>query len=278
MVTINVGGGPGGSPTRRMGMGDWARHALETKQPAIVFAQEVPSEDWLRIWSDADYKVTDGEDRGWSIRSALITRKDLDVQPLTKEEFPSLWYHGSYVAAALWTNAPDTPLVLASVHASPNPAELETYEWPLGAVPAPTARSGGPDSRWTPYQLWDSDMVLTTLLAMHSSGSPVIAGGDFNESRLYDTGPGGERFHGWGHEFFDAMKRGGLIELSLDSDDVEIPTRGGLQLDHVLVSETLDTAAGLLPETVVDEWWSQKDPDTLSDHAALWVPLPIPMA
>ena len=106
-VTINVGGGPGNSSVREAAMTEWARQVAHD-QPAIVFAQEVPSDDWLGVWT-ATHNVTLGVERGWRIWLAVITHLDSSITRLTEADFPNLWYHGSYVAAARWDDAPGGP-------------------------------------------------------------------------------------------------------------------------------------------------------------------------
>lgn len=273
-VTVNVGGGPGNTTRRTQGMTAWARGAL-AESPAVVFAQEVPNDGWIHVWTTAGYTVTLGCDRGWKIRSALLTRPDLKIQPMGTDDCPSLWYHGSYVACARWLNAHRDPITLVSLHATPNQADLLTYGWPSDLISPPTPRSGGADTRWTPNRLWDSDTVLATLLHLQRSG-PVIAAGDFNESRLDDVDLHGSPIVGWGSQYFQFAHDAGLVEFSLDPQHREIPTRGGLQLDHLLASQTLLDDAGWHPGAYVDTAWSEADPADLSDHAALWVPLPVP--
>lgn len=235
----------------------------------IVFAQEVPSDAWLDVWRSAGYAVTEGVGTRWKIRSALVTRRDVEVIPLTLADCPSLGYHGSYVAAASWRNAPDGPVVLASVHASPSRAEPEEYGWPGDA---PAARKGGGDPRWRGNTLWDSDMVLATLgsLALVPGQVGVLAAGDFNESREYDFDGDGIRLGTWGMEYFADVERLGFRDVTFDTLGRELPTRAGLQLDHVLTSgatrAVLDRAR--LPFT--DPWWDEPCQWVLSDHAPLW--------
>ena len=105
-VTVNVGGGPGGSAARTAGMTGWVEQAVDERQPAVVFAQEVPSDAWLAVFTDRGYTVTLGCEPVWRIRSAVITAPGLKVQALTTKDLPNLGYHGSYVAGARWLNAP----------------------------------------------------------------------------------------------------------------------------------------------------------------------------
>lgn len=276
-ITANVGGGPGKTALRTEGMTRWARRiASSDTRPAIVFSQEIPDDEWLRIWTDADYTVTEGVGTRWKIRSALITRSDLDVTALTEADVPSLRYHGSYVVAARWHRT-DGDITLISAHASPQPADPATYGWPTDLTPEPPPRDGGGDPRWPAHRLWDSDLVLATVLQAQESLGPLIVGGDFNESRLDDR-LNGHVAYGWGHEYFDRARDGGLIDISVTAAEEEIPTRGVLQLDHVLASASLLLPGTGGPGPHLDELWLVEDPANLSDHAALWVPMPMAVA
>ncbi len=188
-VTINVGGGPGGGLARTEAMTAWASEALEARQPVVVFAQEVPTDAWLRVWEDAGYTVTLGHDRGWRIRSALVTGPGLAIEPLTPADLPNLRYHGNYVAAGRCMDAQGEPVILASVHASPQPAAPDKYGW-RGPLPSP--RAGGGDPRYAASTLWDSDLLLASLRDFASDGSAVVAAGDLNEARAFDLDPTGK--------------------------------------------------------------------------------------
>ncbi len=265
-VTINVGSGPGNSAARATGMAEWAREAAR-RQPAVVFAQEVPLDGWHTEWTSAGYHVTFGVDRGWRMRSALITRQDLSITRLTEADVPNLWYHGSYVAAARWENAPLGPVALASVHASPSPADPDAYGW-TGADPQ--ARHGGDDPRYVGGRTWDSDYLLSTLGEM-ARVAPVIAAGDFNESRADDIDESGHHRCTWGEEFFArAEEEYGLTDCVQRACGAELPTRGRLQLDHVLASGRAAQLISDDPQPYVDPAWSRPSGQPLSDHAALW--------
>ncbi len=116
---------------------------------------------------------------------------------LTAADIPELGYHGQYVAAARlvgWGAAGD--LTVFSVHASPSPTSdeyLEHHPDPERLV----ARDGGAAARCA-GQLSDSDVVLGTVIQY---GPDVLACGDLNEARGWDTVPGHEG-HTWGAEYF----------------------------------------------------------------------------
>ncbi len=114
-------------------MAGWAREAMRTRRPAVVFAQEV-SEPWLDLWR-ARYNLVLGVPRGWRIRSALLVRDDLDIAPLGAEDWPSLGYHGDSLAAARWRTRSWGEVTLVSVHASPQEADPQRYGWPGPDVP-----------------------------------------------------------------------------------------------------------------------------------------------
>jgi len=195
------------------------------------------------------------------------------VRRLTDVDLPHLRYHGSYVAAGLWTRSNGTQALLASVHASPSYAEPERYGWPREAS-QPKVRNGGEDPRWPNDRLWDSDFVLVTLHALGELwGLPLLAAGDLNES-LLDDPPRGT----WASEFFD-----NAVELGLDAwlhnqwksqRRGELSTRAGLQLDHVLVRGGGENLLSCQPPPQVDPQWSRESAARdISDHAAIWFAL-----
>ena len=186
-TTVNVVGGPGGSSARVAGMTAWAEQVMEQRRPSVVFAQEVPSDAWLGAWMRQGYTCTLGVEPSWRIRSALLTADGIDVTPLTASDLPNLSYHGSYVAAARWNNAPGGPTVLASVHASPQLADPSRYGW-LGEPPR--ARNGGGDARFTPDRLWDSDLLLASPRGLAKNDAALVAAGDFNVALASDFDDG----------------------------------------------------------------------------------------
>lgn len=146
--------------------------------------------------------------------------------PLPDGVFPNAAYHGSYVAAGVWANAPGGPIALASVHASPQYADPVKYGW-VGEVPE--ARHGGGDPRWPADRMWDSDLVAASLISI-SRHLPLLAGGDFNESRLDDPAELEDRHKGWGHDLLRPPVPAGHRGLLADrwaggpSDQGEAPT------------------------------------------------------
>ncbi len=138
----------------------------------------MPSEAWLDVWRQADYDAWFGPDKGWRVRSALLTHPTLTAQPPPDAALEILDYHGSYVAGAQVTLAGESVLVL-SVHASPQEADPEKYGW-RGDWPEP--RHGGDDPRYVGQRLWDSDLLLESLHRLSGLGLPIIAAGDYNEA------------------------------------------------------------------------------------------------
>jgi endonuclease/exonuclease/phosphatase family metal-dependent hydrolase len=157
-------------------------------------------------------------------------------------------------------------VTLASVHASPSLAEPDAYGW-TGARPTP--RHGGGDSRFVGDRAWDADYLLSTLATM-ARETPVLAAGDFNESRTDDFDEATHRRRGtWGKEYFDRAEDVGFTDCVLRACGEERPTRGRLQLDHVLASGRAAQLVIKDPKPQVDGTWSASA-QRLSDHAALW--------
>lgn len=261
-------GGERQSAARKEGMLAWTRDVVRERRPAVIFAQEAFS-GWLSLFDDQEYEVIRGVDQGWSVQSLLVYRRDLTLEPITEEALPHLGYHGNYLAAARWHRLDGSVVVLASVHASPNPAEPETYGWP-SSVERPLPRTGGEDPRWPGSQLWDSDLVLLTIRDLHKVlGMPVLAAGDFNES-LKDDPEGGT----WAKEFFDRAREYGLRSWLHETWSDEKPTRRELQLDHVLVSDDGVSLLAAGSEPHVDELWeTRRAAEKLSDHKPIWFAL-----
>ena len=250
-------------------------------RPDLAFIQEVPSQAWLDAWCEQDYRVILGHQRGWKVRSAILTRLDeAHCAPLTPQELPELEYHGEYVAAARlkgWDHG-GGDLTVLSVHASPNPASDEH----VAVYPAREAirrRDGGADPRHRGL-LFDADVVLETIAR---AGPAVLACGDLNEARGWDDLPQ-HTGHTWGAEFFgtrtpDGQLIGGsipalgLVEVALSDDGSEVVTRRKpghpwLQLDHIITTAPLAT---LIHDIAVDPAWTAgtREAAGLADHAPI---------
>jgi endonuclease/exonuclease/phosphatase family metal-dependent hydrolase len=251
-------------------MEEWAEEVRDAKRPLLVFAQET-TVAWREIWASNGYNVFLGEPRKWRIQSAMICRDDLECRQVRQDHYPSLAYHGDYLASAIWSQSPVGELLCVSVHASPHPAEPERYQWPWmphGLTP----RDRGNDRRY-PVGLWDSDFVLKTLELMAADERPVLAAGDFNESRLHDTDDTGADLGTWGAEYFQRVAAAGYTEPLHRAWGGERPTRGRLQLDHVLTSQTANTVVPVAPPGELDSAWATSPADKLSDHRAVWFPI-----
>ena len=149
------------------------------------------------------------------------------------------------------------------VHASPQPGRPSTYGW-VGD-PLPPARDGGGDPRWTGGRLWDSDLVAESLVKL-SRFAPVVDGGDFNEARLDVHRDEHGETGTWGVEYFQRVEEAGFREVTLRRE--AYPTRGGLQLDHVLATRAAKAQLDL-SRPRLDAAWRGPGGEHLSDHAAL---------
>jgi hypothetical protein len=177
-VTANLAcGGPHTSVTIE-GAREWVKAAV-SEGIDLLFLQECP--DGLGPILGDRYATFshDGEKPAYRCRSILAVRRT----PLLRASRYSVStgdYHGSYLAAATIQLGTLTPLVAVSVHASPTPYD-DRYrdDWP-GRLP---------DERrvQTGQRLWDADLVLETLVRIAAQGCDVLAAGDFNEARAFDT-------------------------------------------------------------------------------------------
>ena len=99
-----------------------------------------------------------------------------------------------------------------------------------------TPRHGGDDPRYASDRLWDSDLLLGSLHRLSSLDLPVIAAGDYNEALAYDLDPVSGHRGTWAKEYFDRAREYGYTDVLSQRWGCEKPTRGGLQLDRVLVN------------------------------------------
>lgn len=264
-LVLNAGGSTHASDDALL----WARTEAERGHD-VVLVQEVPSDAWLGQW--VGYRVILGCERGWQVRSAILTRLTEDeLVRLDHRAVPELQYHGDYVAAAKLVKL---GITLFSVHASPNPTE-DKYLADHPERDRLRPRSGGHDAK-DGGKLFDADVCLDTV----SHYGPVLAAGDWNEARGWDDSHQG---HTWGEEFFGTLVEGGLengrvqtaglawVPLSADGSEQVTrvaPNHPPLQLDHVLVSTEL---AGRVRELARDEAWvtSPGAMPGLADHCPL---------
>lgn len=226
-VTANLGCcAPGGS--RHVTAADvWADHAVE-RRIDLLFLQEVPSLEWLDRFSSSAYSVHVAQpvepNPKWC-RSAVVARRESVAS--RSIVLPTETYHGTYLAGSLIDLPTVGPIALVSVHASPNPSrETDKQSW---TGPLPPARRGGGRNAGA---LWDADFVVETLRLLARS-QDVLAVGDFNESRRWDTTHRGET---WGTEFFEALRTAGFVDCLQRLWGEERATRGDDQIDHVVAT------------------------------------------
>jgi endonuclease/exonuclease/phosphatase family metal-dependent hydrolase len=222
-VSVNLGGAFRKHHDGAIGPDAWAdRHANEYD---LVFAQEVPDEDWLRKWTDfAVVRHTAGET--YRTKSVLLVRSGV-VPHETQPALKTAAYHGSYVAT-LVTDLPGIgPTRLMSVHASPKRVSADwQQQWIACGVDLPTGRTCG---------RWDADLLLETVRIAASDVGGVIAAGDWNEAREWDsTHP-----NDGGVEFFNNVKPEELVDVCCPGDKDGAPTRGDLRIDHVFASPSV---------------------------------------
>jgi hypothetical protein len=240
-VSVNLGGASPGALVDPERADEWAKAAVQP-QYDVVFAQEVPNDEWLGIWEANGYRVVEYDGKPYRTRSALIVRSGIGV---VKDgwDFPTRGYHGSYVAAAMLHHPPLGPVVLMSVHASPNPVS-EDWE----SLWRNTGHSLPPEYRG---RLWDSDLVVESvrLVAESAGGVPVIAAGDWNEARNWDRDHAG----GSGAAFFKHLGARGLIDACCPNGIDAQPTHGSdgraLRLHHIVTTKNIPFAVDIEPPT-----------------------------
>jgi hypothetical protein len=223
-VTFNLGGAGPRSGEYRSAAFAWS--AVARGHYDIVFAQEIHDDEWLDDWRDDQYKVIEGAGPRYKARSAVLVANSLElcspVELLTAE------YHGSYVAVASIVVGLDAPVVLASIHASPNEVKDEWLgRWPRREVPVPFARAR--------FRLWDADMVLESMRVLLRTNAHLVVAGDWNEARLWDATHSGEA----GKQFFDRVAESGLVDCAHSEWGKEFATHDHYQLDHVFATSSI---------------------------------------
>jgi endonuclease/exonuclease/phosphatase family metal-dependent hydrolase len=223
---------------------DWL-NAMQTGVD-LLFLQEIPSREWLSGFDSERFSAyTAGADApSYRCISAVVVATTLKSALLP---IPERAYHGSYLAGATVELGRAGSVACVSVHASPS--RLRDEDERKWAAAPPRARTGGGADAG---RLWDADYVLESLAQVQRS-APVLAAGDFNESRRWDTSHPGET---WGEEFFRAVKSFGFVDRLNELWRCEQPTHGDDQLDHVLATPSV---ASLVTQAEVMD-------DTPSDH------------
>lgn len=245
-VTYNLGcGGPHGA--ERVAAADsWIAGASAGYD--LVFAQEIPAGDgWITQWEEAGFRVVRGIDKGWRTRSALIVRSEA-VGGVDRFEYATAEYHGSYLAAATLDLGWVEPLVVVSVHASPQQVgEDWAQSWTACGPALPAGRPS--------CGMWDADLVLATIAELCTCHRFVIAAGDWNEARGWDLTHDGHS----GREFFARVADAGLVDVTYEHwARTERATHEELQLDHVFA--TREVAEHIHEPRVADDAGSDHRP------------------
>ncbi|MBD3923284.1 hypothetical protein IEZ26_01515 [Nocardioides cavernae] len=187
-------------PARQAAAVEWAERVRRLEEPHLVFAQEVPNDQWLDAWRTEGWDVSVTEGPRYRVRSALLWREVEDLGPL---DLPTADYHGSYVAGRkLAIRGLEREVAVLSVHASPSPvSDADKSTWVGRSSRRPTTSPGhgvlpiARDARAGRSEgtLWDSDMVVATCRLL-AGDYEVLAVGDFNECLAWDDTHSGQ----WG--------------------------------------------------------------------------------
>ncbi len=225
-VTFNLGCGGPHSQARTAAAFEWAVQARS--QYDLVFAQEIPGDEWLELWRDT-HIVHAFNTPKYRVRSAILANK---VLASCDASFPTSDYHDSYVAACNLQLDSIGTVVCMSVHASPSIVAKSWLEpWRAARLPLPQERAS--------VGLWDADMLLSTVLDV-ATRIPVLIAGDWNEARAWDA----NHPHNSGEAFFQRVEVGGLIDCTYSEWQTEratcLPTHGeSLQVDHVFATNNV---------------------------------------
>jgi endonuclease/exonuclease/phosphatase family metal-dependent hydrolase len=226
IVSANLGHAITGTEASRELLEQWLQE-LAVADVDLLFLQEMPLADWWSAeLSRAGWLLYEGGGPRYRCRSGIAVHGRLGRSDGV--ELSTSPYHGSYLAAARVTLESVGLVTCVSVHASPKeltPRYLDQWIWE-----PPPRRRGGPSDP----PVWDSDHVLGTL-AMTAREGPVLAAGDLNEARAWDTTHAGS----WGEDWFSFACEAGLHDLTYIAWHEERPTYGRLQADHVLSTEHL---------------------------------------
>lgn len=217
-------------PTRAERIASATQWAAEVRRTGahLVFAQEIPGDEWLRAWK-SDYEIVTVARPRYQVRSALLVERSIscDLYPL-----PTVRYHDSYVAAASIVLPSIGSLVALSVHASPAViTDRYRQDWKASDLEPPLGRGNDVP--------WDSDALLATVRAVATTG-PVIAAGDWNEARSWDDN---HSQSATGAEFFTRVEQEDLLrDVTYRAwKKKEVPTHrigneDSLQLDHIFAT------------------------------------------
>jgi hypothetical protein len=255
------------------GTREWIERAVESN-PAVLFLQEFRDLPFLEALGEQHGYVLIRPvrvDPRWWVVSSILVRSDLNPRPLEPGLAGVIDVFDSYVAGALLHLPSIGDTVALSVHASPSAVtERDLERWPR---PLPDPRDGGAGRRRHPT-LFYSDLVLEAIHRL-AEQMPVLAAGDFNEAREWDTDPR-HQGHTWGQEYFDRLRSYRLIDVTYRLWQEERRTRfhpsdPALQLDRVIATPDVErciTGAALDPG-----WGSDPDLAVLADHTPVWFDL-----
>ena len=255
---------------------EWAERVRRFEEPHLVFAQEVPNDQWLDAWRAEGWKVSEPEGPSYRVRSALLWRDLEDLGPL---DLPTADYHRSYVAGRkLAIRGLEREVAVLSVHAEPVPvsdADKSTWVGPASVRPATSPGQGvlpiARDARAGRSEgtLWDSDMVVATCRLL-ADDYEVLAVGDLNECLAWDDSHSGH----WGAMFHERVRAGDVLELpfhrewSGEQRTYFAPGGASFQLDHALATPAV---ARLVRSAAVDDTWTEDAValGAISDHAPI---------
>ena len=225
-VTANLACGGPHTSASIAGAQAWAK-AAASEGIDLLFLQECP-EDLAPILGERYSTFAyDGDRPAYRCRALLAVRRGSALQA-SRVALPTADYHRTYLAAARVQLGSLDPFVAVSVHASPTPFEARyRNDWPWRLAEERTVQVG--------QRLWDADFVLDTLLRLTKDRVGVLAAGDFNEARAFDTAG-----NPWAKQYFARAKNAGLRDVTHRLWEGERPTRGAFQDDHVLATANLD--------------------------------------
>lgn len=238
----------------------WVHNVLGAQRPALFFGQELAPEKVQDLAEKYGYQLVAAPQRNarWWMGSWILARDELSVEPDTAE----VWGNFECYLASAWLTLTGVGRVrLVSVHASP---QLATSEH-LSLWPELPSRRTGPTGR--PNALRYSDLALHALSQF--ANEPLLAAGDFNESRHYDAPLGAQ--------FFEKVTEAQLIDVTfahwLEERQTRFhPTDPALQVDHVLATQEISRLV-TSPPSIDPAWSTPERRSERSDHAPVWFTL-----
>lgn len=239
----------------------WVTQVLAEERPALLFGQELRVSQAQALASSSGYQlIAPRTNPRWWMGSWILVRDDLTID----EDAHEYWGRFECYVASGYVTLPDVGQVrVISAHASPN--RVTTDDLSVWGKDLPVARTGPTDR---PNALRYSDMVLYAIGTCASAG-PVLAAGDFNESRNYQQPLGAQ--------FFDRAQQMGLIDVTYSRWEVEKtthfdPRHPELQVDHVFASPSIDRL--IVDQPWLDPLWINPSRHVeRSDHAPVWFKL-----